>query len=146
MRPAASTFSWDNISISDGFSGITEKIIEIPAKKLGFPQIRSVPGKDAALARRTQFSTVFVVEMGKTWFLWCRCDFFFGVFFFFLVDKQVLLCFGGGRWRISRQLGSWISKNLTITKVPHGWGRTNFGPAHTTEPPGHIATSPWLST
>jgi len=34
--------------ISDRFPGITEKIIEIPAKRLGFPQIRSVPGKDAA--------------------------------------------------------------------------------------------------
>ena len=28
--------------------GITKKIIAIPAKRLGFPQIRSVPGKDAA--------------------------------------------------------------------------------------------------
>jgi len=119
MRPAASIFSWDNISISDGFSGITEKIIEIPVKKLGFPQIRSVPGKDAALARRTQFSTVFVVEMGKTWFLWCRCAFFFGFFLLFFLNKQVLLCFGGERWRISRQLGPWISRNLTINQDLH---------------------------
>ena len=74
--------------------------------------------------------------MGKTWFLrlWCRCAFSFGFFFF---NKQVLLCFGGGQWRISRKLGPWISRNLTITQDPHWWGWTNFGPAHTTEPPGH---------
>ena len=35
-------------SIPDGFPGITEKIIAIPAKRLGFPQIRLGPGKDVA--------------------------------------------------------------------------------------------------
>jgi len=47
-RPATNTFSWYKISIPDGFPGITEKIIAIPAEKLGFTQIRLVPGKDAA--------------------------------------------------------------------------------------------------
>jgi len=56
---------------------------------------------------------------------------------FFLFNKQVLLCFGGGRWRISRQLRPWFSRNLTITQDPHLWGRTNFASVQTTEPPGH---------
>jgi len=30
------------------FQGFTEKIIAIPAKRLGFPHIRLEPGKDAA--------------------------------------------------------------------------------------------------
>ena len=47
-RPATNTFSWHKNSISDGFQGITQKTTEIPAKRLGFPQIRLVPGKDAA--------------------------------------------------------------------------------------------------
>jgi len=38
-RPATNTFSWYKNSIPDGFPGITEKIIAIPAKRLGFPQI-----------------------------------------------------------------------------------------------------------
>ena len=33
-------------------------------------------------------------------------------------------------------MGPWISSNLTITQDPHIWGRTNFEPAPTTEPPG----------
>jgi len=65
------------------------------------------------------------------------CGFSFGVVFFLFLSKQVLLCFGGGQWRISRQFGPWISRNLTITQDPHIWGRTNFGPAQTTELPGH---------
>jgi len=28
-------------------------------------------------------------------------------------------------------------RNLTITYDSHQWGRTNFRPAQTTEPPGH---------
>jgi len=39
-RPATNTFSWYKNSIPDGFPGITEKIIAIPAKRLGFPQSR----------------------------------------------------------------------------------------------------------
>jgi len=34
------------------------------------------------LVSRTQFSTVSIVEIGKTWFLWCRSAFSFGVFLF----------------------------------------------------------------
>ena len=30
-----------------------------------------------------------------------------------------------------------ISRNRAITQDPHIWGQTNFGPAHTTELPGH---------
>ena len=77
--------------------------------------------------------------MGKTWFLLCRCAFSFGFFllFFFL---QTSVALGSERWRVSRQLqGPWISRNLTITQDLHQWGRTNFGPAHTTEPLGHKA-------
>jgi len=31
----------------------------------------------------------------------------------------------------------WITGNLIITQDLHQWGRTNFGPAQTTEQPGH---------
>jgi len=34
--------------------GFTEKIIAIPAKRLGFPQIRLVPGKDEAQQKDLQ--------------------------------------------------------------------------------------------
>ena len=34
-----------------------------------------------------------------------------------------------------RPLGPQYSRNLTITQDPRKWGRTNFGPAQTTEPP-----------
>jgi len=40
-------------------------------------------------------------------------------------------------WRISQQLRPWIPIILTITQDLHLWGRTNFGLAHTTQPPGH---------
>jgi len=79
------------------------------------------------------------MEMGKTWLLWYRCAFSFGFFLLFsYFYKQVLLWVVGGG-TVSRQLGPWISesKNLTITQVLHQWGRTNFGPAQSTEPPGH---------
>jgi len=33
-------------------------------------------------------------------------------------------------------VGPWISRNL-ISQELHQRGRTNFGPAQTTEPPGH---------
>jgi len=49
----------------------------------------------------------------------------------------VLLCFGSGRWRISRKLGPCISRNLIITQDTHLRDRTNFGLAETTESPGH---------
>jgi len=42
-RNTTNTFSWYKKSISDGFPGITEKIIEIPAERLGFPQFRLLP-------------------------------------------------------------------------------------------------------
>jgi len=51
-RPATNTFSMYKKSIPDRFPGITEKIIAIPAKRLGFPQIRLVPGKDEARENR----------------------------------------------------------------------------------------------
>jgi len=41
-RPATNTFSWHKDCIPDGFPGITEKIIAIPAKRLGFPKIHLV--------------------------------------------------------------------------------------------------------
>ena len=50
---------------------------------------------------------------------------------------QTSVALGSGWWRVSRQLGPWISRNLIITQDLHQWGRTRFGPAHTTEPPGH---------
>ena len=58
---------------------------------------------------------------------------------FFFLNKQVLLCYGSRWWRISRQLGPRISKNLAINQDPHQWGRTNlnFKSVHTTQPPGH---------
>jgi len=34
-------------------------------------------------------------------------------------------------------LGPWISRNFIITQDLHQLGRTSFGPAHTTEQPGH---------
>ena len=46
-RSATNTFSWYKNSISNRFPGITEKIIEIPAKRLGFSRIVLVPWKDA---------------------------------------------------------------------------------------------------
>jgi len=73
--------------------------------------------------------------MGKTWFLWCRCAFSFGFFLFFYLQTSVAL--SSRCWRVSRKLGPWISRNLIITQDLHQWGRTNFGPAHTTEPPEH---------
>jgi len=54
---------------------------------------------------------------------WCRCAFSFSFFFYYLTNK---CCFGCQRWRISRQLGPCISRNLTITQDLHLWGRTNF--------------------
>jgi len=79
-----------------------------------------------------------MMEVGKTWFLWCRCAFSFGFFFLFFLQTSV--AFGSGRWTVSRQVGPWISRNFDITQDLHQWGWTNFqlGPAHTTEPPGHI--------
>jgi len=74
-------------------------------------------------------------EMGKNWILWCRCTFSLGFCLFFF--QQTCVALGSGRWRISRQLGPCISRNLIMTQYPHLWGRTNFGLAHTTEPPGH---------
>jgi len=58
--------------------------------------------------------------------------------FLVFLHKQVLLCFCGGRWRISYYLGLQISRYLTIAQDPHLWGRTIFEPAQTTEPPGHM--------
>jgi len=46
IRHATNIFSWYKNVISDGFPENIEKIFEIPANRLGFPQIRSVPGKD----------------------------------------------------------------------------------------------------
>jgi len=43
---------------------------------------------------------------------------------FFLRTSVALV---SGRWRVSRQLGTWISRNLTITQDLHQWGRTDFG-------------------
>ena len=45
------------------------------------------------LASSTKFSSVSIMQMGKTSFLWCRCAFSFGVFLllFFFTNK---CCFG----------------------------------------------------
>jgi len=68
--------------------------------------------------------------MGKTWFLWCRCAFSFGFFFF---NKHVLIwVVGGGGFHDKWDLGS--QKVLSSLRT---LGRTNFGPAQMTEPPGH---------
>ena len=40
-----------------------------------------------------QFSSVSIMVMGKTWFLWCRCAFSFGILFF----KQTCVALGGRR-------------------------------------------------
>jgi len=58
-------------------------------------------------------------------------------FLLFCKHKRVALL--GGRWRISRKLGPWISRNPTIIQDPHQCGRTivGLGPAQRTEPPGH---------
>ena len=66
MRPATNSFSWYQNSISDGFPGITNKIIEIPAKKLVFPQICVAPGKDAALLEQRVSSRVCSIRMLAT--------------------------------------------------------------------------------
>jgi len=56
---------------------------------------------------------------------------------FFFLKKQELLCFSSGQWRISRQSGPWIARNFTIIQDPTLWDWTDFGPAQTTESPGH---------
>ena len=58
------------------------------------------------LARRTQFSTLFIMEMGTTWFLWCRCFLLQG--FFFLVTNKCCfaLVVGGEGFHDNWDLGS----------------------------------------
>ena len=51
-----------------------------------------------------QFRSVSIMVMGQTRFLWCRCAFCFGFFFF----KHTFVALGSGRWRISRELGPCI--------------------------------------
>jgi len=48
------------------------------------------------------------MEMGRTWFLWCRCAFSFGVFLLlFYFYKQVLLwVVGSGGFHDNWDLGS----------------------------------------
>jgi len=48
ILPATNSCFWYRNRISDGFPGISAKIVDIPAKRLGFPQIRLLPGKDEA--------------------------------------------------------------------------------------------------
>ena len=61
----------------------------------------------------------------------------------FVVNKQVLFCFGRGRWRISQTLGPQYPRYLTILQDPYLWGRTNFGLAQVA---AMACPGPWLST
>jgi len=58
------------------------------------------------MASRTQFRTVSMMEMGKTWFLWC--SFSFGFFFFFFLTNECCfaLVVGGGGFHDKWDLGS----------------------------------------
>jgi len=74
MRPATDTFSWYRNSISDGFPRITQKIIEIPAQRLGFPKNRLVAGKDAAVPySNLQIAAILQLESNQgVWFCLVR--------------------------------------------------------------------------
>jgi len=73
-----------------------------------------------------QFSNVSIMEMGKTLCSGAGAPPPSGFFFFVFLQTSVAL--GSGRWRVSRQLGPWISRNLIISQDLHQWGRTIFGP------------------
>jgi len=80
------------------------------------------------------------MEMGNTFFLWCRCAFYFGFFFFFY--KQVLLwVVGGGGFHDNWDFGSpeILSSFMTFTNEAE---RTLDLPRRRSRQ----GTSPWLST
>jgi len=56
--------------------------------------------------------------------------------------EQTSVALGSGLLRVSRQLGPWISRNLTITQDLHLWGRTLDPPRQRSSQ----GTSPWLWT
>ena len=95
------------------------------------------------LVSSTQFSSVSILEMGKAWFLWCRCAFSFGYFSaFFLFNKHVLLwVMGGGGFHDNWDLGSQeiLSSLRTFTNEAE---RTLNLPRRRSRQ----GTSPWLST